>query len=117
MTVVATLRVIPFLLDKVGACCARGQRLSLSGTLYFCHRIYLGYDYANDARSVLTSYTCGGVGHMSRDCGQGAKCYNCSGVVSTFWKGAFTLLMGLCAGTHQQGLPASPEKSLLHLRL
>lgn len=24
------------------------------------------------------SYTCGGVGHMSRDCAQGAKCYNCS---------------------------------------
>ena len=24
------------------------------------------------------SYTCGGVGHLSRDCVQGAKCYNCS---------------------------------------
>lgn len=28
------------------------------------------------------SYTCGGVGHLSRDCVQGSKCYNCSGVVS-----------------------------------
>lgn len=32
--------------------------------------------------SLLNSYTCGGVGHMSRDCVQGSKCYNCSGVVS-----------------------------------
>ena len=32
------------------------------------------------------SYTCGGVGHLSRDCVQGSKCYNCSGSVrvSTF---------------------------------
>ena len=29
----------------------------------------------------LYSYTCGGVGHLSRDCVQGSKCYNCSGVV------------------------------------
>jgi hypothetical protein len=28
----------------------------------------------------VCSYTCGGVGHMSRDCVQGSKCYNCSGV-------------------------------------
>ena len=28
------------------------------------------------------SYTCGGVGHLSRDCVQGSKCYNCSGFVS-----------------------------------
>lgn len=27
------------------------------------------------------SYSCGGVGHLSRDCVQGAKCYNCSGGV------------------------------------
>ena len=27
------------------------------------------------------SYTCGGVGHLSRDCVQGSKCYNCSGIV------------------------------------
>ncbi|KAF9242029.1 hypothetical protein BU15DRAFT_60539 [Melanogaster broomeanus] len=26
------------------------------------------------------SYTCGGVGHLSRDCVQGSKCYNCSGI-------------------------------------
>ncbi|EDR00362.1 uncharacterized protein LACBIDRAFT_314345 [Laccaria bicolor S238N-H82] len=25
-------------------------------------------------------YACGGVGHCSRDCFQGFKCYNCSGV-------------------------------------
>jgi hypothetical protein len=31
---------------------------------------------------AFRSYTCGGVGHLSRDCGQGSKCYNCSGVVS-----------------------------------
>ncbi|KAI0729887.1 hypothetical protein C8Q72DRAFT_825653 [Fomitopsis betulina] len=28
-----------------------------------------------------TSYTCGGVGHLSRDCVQASRCYNCSGVV------------------------------------
>jgi hypothetical protein len=27
------------------------------------------------------SHTCGGVGHLSRDCGEGPKCYNCSGYV------------------------------------
>ncbi|KAF9457565.1 hypothetical protein BDZ94DRAFT_1272808 [Collybia nuda] len=32
--------------------------------------------------SPVPSYTCGGVGHLSRDCVQGSKCYNCSGVVS-----------------------------------
>jgi hypothetical protein len=31
---------------------------------------------------MVLSYTCGGVGHLSRDCVQGSKCYNCSGVVS-----------------------------------
>lgn len=31
---------------------------------------------------TLISYTCGGVGHMSRDCVQGSKCYNCNGFVS-----------------------------------
>lgn len=30
----------------------------------------------------VLSYSCGGVGHLSRDCVQGSKCYNCSGVVS-----------------------------------
>lgn len=30
---------------------------------------------------LLFSYTCGGVGHLSRDCVQGSKCYNCSGIV------------------------------------
>ena len=33
----------------------------------------------------LSSYSCGGVGHLSRDCvqnTQGPKCYNCNGVVS-----------------------------------
>lgn len=31
--------------------------------------------------SYRCSYSCGGVGHLSRDCVQGSKCYNCSGVV------------------------------------
>ena len=30
---------------------------------------------------MMLSYTCGGVGHLSRDCVQGSKCYNCSGIV------------------------------------
>ena len=30
---------------------------------------------------LFQSYTCGGVGHLSRDCGQGSKCYNCSAIV------------------------------------
>ena len=30
----------------------------------------------------MNSYSCGGVGHMSRDCVQGSKCYNCSGFVN-----------------------------------
>lgn len=29
-----------------------------------------------------SSFTCHGVGHLSRDCVQGPKCYNCNGVVS-----------------------------------
>ncbi|KAF9014343.1 hypothetical protein BDQ17DRAFT_454275 [Cyathus striatus] len=29
--------------------------------------------------SQKTCFTCGGVGHLSRDCVQGPKCYNCSG--------------------------------------
>ena len=31
--------------------------------------------------NAVFSYTCGGVGHLSRDCVQGSKCYNCSGIV------------------------------------
>ncbi|KAI0345402.1 hypothetical protein BDW22DRAFT_1031381 [Trametopsis cervina] len=31
---------------------------------------------------IALSYTCGGQGHLSRDCVQGPKCYNCNGVVS-----------------------------------
>lgn len=40
--------------------------------------------FLSSIRRVLTpffSYTCGGVGHLSRDCVQGSKCYNCSGIV------------------------------------
>ncbi|KAI0371647.1 hypothetical protein BV20DRAFT_153462 [Pilatotrama ljubarskyi] len=29
--------------------------------------------------TAAVNYTCGGVGHLSRDCVQGSKCYNCSG--------------------------------------
>ncbi|KAJ8517185.1 hypothetical protein ONZ45_g5591 [Pleurotus djamor] len=30
------------------------------------------------AARELGVYTCGGVGHLSRDCVQGSKCYNCN---------------------------------------
>jgi hypothetical protein len=36
---------------------------------------------ANAPFRLFKSYTCGGVGHLSRDCGQGSKCYNCSAIV------------------------------------
>lgn len=36
-----------------------------------------------DLYDLLDSYSCGGVGHLSRDCVQGSKCYNCSGFVRT----------------------------------
>lgn len=38
------------------------------------------------------SYSCGGVGHLSRDCVQGAKCYNCSGGVGYFYSRKFLQL-------------------------
>lgn len=62
------------------------------------------------------SYTCGGVGHLSRDCVQGSKCYNCSGVVSIFVLYAY-LADGLVTGPHQQGLPSAAKASLLQLRV
>ena len=31
----------------------------------------------------IYSFTCGEVGHISRDCNRGSKCYNCAGFVST----------------------------------
>lgn len=34
--------------------------------------------------SIFSSYTCGGVGHLSRDCVQGSKCYNCSAIVRVY---------------------------------
>jgi hypothetical protein len=34
--------------------------------------------------STFSSYTCGGVGHLSRDCVQGSKCYNCSAIVRVY---------------------------------
>ncbi|KAJ7764336.1 hypothetical protein B0H16DRAFT_444003 [Mycena metata] len=34
-----------------------------------------------------TCYTCGGVGHLSRDCGQGSKCYNCGQVCASWARG------------------------------
>ena len=64
------------------------------------------------------SYSCGGVGHLSRDCVQGSKCYNCSGVVSIIilFVGEAVDRVALL-GTHQQGLPPAPEAGLLYLRL
>ena len=38
-----------------------------------------------DLHDLLASYSCGGVGHLSRDCVQGSKCYNCSGFVRTLF--------------------------------
>ena len=69
---------------------------------------------------VFRSYTCGGVGHLSRDCVQGSKCYNCSGIVR-FFIGSFQYktigAKNLLAGAHQQGLPAAPEEGMLYVRL
>lgn len=40
------------------------------------------YNFFVDDHDVFVhSYQCGGVGHLSRDCVQGSKCYNCSGIV------------------------------------
>lgn len=44
--------------------------------------IFVCLDGLSDWHLSVHSYTCGGVGHLSRDCVQGSKCYNCSGVVS-----------------------------------
>jgi len=52
------------------------------GDFGFIVRLESPIDY-----STFHSYSCGGVGHMSRDCVQGSKCYNCSGVVSNFHSG------------------------------
>ena len=41
------------------------------------HRSHLSFE----AHNSVHSYSCGGVGHLSRDCAQGSKCYNCSGFV------------------------------------
>jgi Zinc knuckle len=68
----------------------------------------------------LTSYSCGGVGHLSRDCVQGSKCYNCSGVVSHFFGGVFGGCASercVCVGPYQPGMPAAPEACLLYLRV
>ena len=34
--------------------------------------------YGGGAARQTTCYSCGGFGHMSRDCTQGQKCYNCT---------------------------------------
>lgn len=75
--------------------------------------------FALEADSICPcSYTCGGVGHLSRDCVQGSKCYNCSGVVSVIPQHAPRSPADvLNVGSHQQGLPAAPEARLLHLWL
>lgn len=36
-----------------------------------------GYGGGSGGRPGQTCYSCGGYGHMSRDCTQGQKCYNC----------------------------------------
>lgn len=36
------------------------------------------------SHDLAYSYSCGGVGHLSRDCVQGSKCYNCSGFVRVY---------------------------------
>ena len=36
-----------------------------------------GGGYAGGRQGGQTCYSCGGYGHMSRDCTQGQKCYNC----------------------------------------
>ena len=41
------------------------------------------FSSALDLSDLFDSYSCGGVGHLSRDCVQGSKCYNCSGFVRT----------------------------------
>ena len=33
--------------------------------------------FGGGAARQTTCYSCGGFGHMSRDCTQGQKCYNC----------------------------------------
>ena len=63
------------------------------------------------------SYTCGGVGHLSRDCVQGSKCYNCSGIVREGNLGRGADVDGFFLGTYQSGLPSATEARLLHLRL
>jgi hypothetical protein len=45
-----------------------------------CHSIKEGLQ-GTFKLTFFNSYTCGGQGHLSRDCSSGAKCYNCSGVV------------------------------------
>ena len=44
----------------------------LGGDFFFLSRPFFTH-------SVLSSYTCDSLGHLSRDC---AKCYNCLGIVS-----------------------------------
>lgn len=36
-----------------------------------------GYGGGGGGMRGQTCYTCGGYGHLSRDCTQGQKCYNC----------------------------------------
>lgn len=54
----------------------------------------------------FSSYTCGGVGHLSRDCAQGSKCYNCSGTVCFFFLSVNrSLLTWLCRVTQAGTAP------------
>ncbi len=49
------------------------------GMCVFVHTVRVAF--LMPSAGAVISYTCGGVGHLSRDCVQGSKCYNCSGIV------------------------------------
>jgi hypothetical protein len=59
--------------------------LTEKGALWALHRGRGGFrsqqgGYGGAAARQTTCYSCGGFGHMRRDCTQGQKCYNCGEV-------------------------------------
>ena len=65
-----------------------------------------------------TRYTCGGVGHLPRDCVQGSKCYNCSGTVGrTRPLSSRGLIRVMQIGRYLHGFPTATQGSLLDLRI